>query len=49
MKRRYTSAAKINKIELRSSPGNRLMLPVLGSGGDEIISHLSLLKKFPVV
>lgn len=24
------------------------MLPVLGSGGNEIILHLSLLKKFPV-
>lgn len=40
---------KINKIELSSSLGNCLMLPVLGSGGNEIILHLSLLKKFPVV
>ena len=40
--------SKINKIELSSSLRDCLTLPVLGSGGNEIL-HLSLLKKFPVV
>lgn len=38
---------KINNTELNSSLGEAPALPVLGSGGNEIILHLSLLKKIP--